>query len=470
MYKKLHFVFFVAALVACEKEIVPPALSVVEGEEPSEQPVIVSVPEAPVFPVKPDTIFFQGDWEQLETMPVSPGSPAIPTPWSDDANRNFSDYIRNDYKKADGWRWVMGSFSYKVPDAHRFFVLYNAYRGIIRYYFYISTGTQNVSDFQMLVSTLHMGLSNDSPLLNFADQAIVDVDVNSDFVSKAEPWPIEDHTWYAIEHEMAFTPDFSNETSYQSFVWGIQFQKILSLELNGISFATLPVAVKKTGFNFGDLTNTSFTDNAEIILSGNQDFQDASFISSADRQPLDDIMNRYSLDQVLQGIISSGNSRVNWEVAIDLQKKESGVGVAEMSLPIPGHDYSTLPGSPVIYNEVLGVFNLDRRPIVRYLQLPENKYTHQYKLDAKTVRYVFNPAVLKIATIENIQQEVIATETPELFSGNYTRAELHAAPVISSNRALTIQGVRVSFDVRPKIGGPAVKIIKTFKADVAINP
>lgn len=60
---------------------------------------------------------------------------------------------------------------------------------------------------------------------------------------------------------------------------------------------------------------------------------------------------------------------------------------------------------------------------------------------------------------------MVATEHPELLENN-SRAKLYLSQKLLSNVELTIQGVRVSFDVVPKDGGKPVHIAKVFDMDL----
>jgi hypothetical protein len=461
------------ALVSCDKE--PdgnPALIVSESNDATGQPVIVPVDDAPVYPLKPNTDYFDGDWESLQTMPVPPGTPAIPTPWSDNARRKYNNAIRYDYKKADGWEWVTGSFSTTLNVPHKSFVLYNRYRGVMRAYYYIGTGTQNVRDYNLLVNSLFVGgfKSESSPLMNFAGQDIVDVTTNAPFASRLEPFSIDDNSWYVLEFEMAFDRNLP-ANSYQDLgvTWAFSFAKSFAISVNNVSYNQLPVAIQKAGFNFLDFVAV-YVDEVDLVLFGENDLDAvSSSLPSADREKLSEVFDADANSTLLNGVIPASNPNysafVHWGATISLNREVNGVGVVNMNFVLPGQDGSNVQGVPTLYNFPPGVFYLEQRPVVLSAQHTSASLPYEYKLDATTVRYLFNPAVLKSADIQNLRQEIIATEGSDLLH-DFRQATLYKGQVISSNKPLTIQGVRVSFDVVPKDGTTKVKIVKTFKADV----
>jgi len=480
MYNRLFPFLFVAALVSCdnenENEVKDPVLNVHVETGPAENAVIVTVADPPTFPVKPDDMFFHGDWEALETMPVPDGSPAIPTPWSDGTHRKFSDDIRYDYKKSDGWEWATGSFSNTVSAAHNYFMLYNVYRGVLRFYYYIDNGTQNVRDHQLLAYRLAtQGPSaGDCALLNFAGQDIVDVDTHSRFASKLESWPIDDKSWYVMEFEMAFDPTLPAYMFEDLWAnWSVAFQKMGSLRINNVAAEKLPSAFQQSGIDIFDGLVWNVAGEVDLIVSGKDEYDDvAPMLSSADAATLSQVI-RGNLDSpFLNGYIPDTNrdgypTTVHWRAYVNLSKT-SNVGVVPLNFALPGQDNSAVPGTTPRYNVPMGVFNLDRRPLVRYAQTSDPAFPHAYRLDAKTVRYMFNPILLKRADVTNIRQEIVATESSDLIK-DFSQTKFYRGQMISSNAPLTIQGVRVSFDVVPKDGGPVISVVKTFKADVAIN-
>ncbi len=89
-------------------------------------------------------------------MPVVPGHPAVPVPWSDQTIQELRPPgLRYDYKKSDGWELVCNSFSDTLDSANPFFILYNKYRGVIRYYTYnVIESNPIVANYRSLVNIM----------------------------------------------------------------------------------------------------------------------------------------------------------------------------------------------------------------------------------------------------------------------------------------------------------------------------
>jgi hypothetical protein len=86
----------------------------------------------------------------------------------------------------------------------------------------------------------------------------------------------------------------------------------------------------------------------------------------------------------------------------------------------------------------------------------------------------FNPEVLAIADISNIQKEVIVVDKPyvqidaglENIGGKYY--QINSIVSIPEFRG-TVIGSRISFDVVPKDGSPKITITKTFKSNMSFE-
>src|SRR5688500_15906325 len=84
---------FVFAIMSCRKTSkIPPAKTLVVEQitnthDPA-QPVITIPADNRLLPSQ-SSLNFVFNWEQAVTMPVRPGSPVVPMPWSDQAVRNY---------------------------------------------------------------------------------------------------------------------------------------------------------------------------------------------------------------------------------------------------------------------------------------------------------------------------------------------------------------------------------------------
>ena len=96
------------------------------------------------------------DWENLEYLPLPSTVTPVPMPWNDNASRAFSDDIRYDMKKSDGWVLYLSTFSSQINPGVKLFMLYNKYRGIIRYYYYLNDGPgiETVKSYNILLNNI----------------------------------------------------------------------------------------------------------------------------------------------------------------------------------------------------------------------------------------------------------------------------------------------------------------------------
>lgn len=116
--------------------------------------------------------------------------------------------------------------------------------------------------------------------------------------------------------------------------------------------------------------------------------------------------------------------------------------VGGLSFATPGLDNKDVTGIGPAFNESVGIFYLEEKPVILHQQISGN-LNEQYK---------------------NFRQEIVAVDPDE--GKTLTEAKIYCGNVLKASAPLDIHGVRVSFEVVPKNGSAPVKIIKTFKADV----
>lgn len=411
------------------------------------------------------------DWENLDYLPQPSGTGAvIPMPWSNEAKRSFSDDIRYDYKKSDGWVLYISSFSGSLNSAVKTFTLYNKYSGIIRYYYYVQGNvTADVADYYILINEIKTirSHSNESPLLNFAHQKIIDISKNSTNCVTVEPQQLSDATWFAWEYELAFDRNIYSQNS-QSFYLALQYGMIKAntLVINGKPNDKLNAKIR-----FSDASGYGeyFSGDASLILYGQNDLnQTSSNLSASDLEILNESYEQQNCRNLLAGTLNDNSiGEIQWNANLTMTSPLGGAGLpgGSDSFVVSGADNSSVTGFSSFYTKAPGVFYLNSKPKVGFTKLTAGNNPYVYTLDATSVEYIFNPYVTEIAEIKNIVQEVVATQKEELFE-NYSRAKLYIGQKLSSNMPLVVQGVRVSFDVVPKDGGKTVHIVKTFQANV----
>ncbi len=273
--------------------------------------------------------------------------------------------------------------------------------------------------------------------------------------------------------ELAYDNQLAKQ-SYETFYVHIflNSDKVTSVTINGGTAGTaLPVGLHIDGVSFYNTNQSTYTGAAQLLINGINSVrnlqtagQDVSGINANLMQTTTG--NLYSGVLTAQNTTSSSVLPVSTTIQLTRPAGNAALLVAP-NLALPGYDNSHTTGIGPQYNEAPGVFYLDSKPVIT-AQTSTTASSYVYTLDVASVRYLFNPAVTRIADINNIKQEIVASapavSTAE--TGTTAAPTLYAGTSLTANQPLTVVGVRVSFDVVPKSGGSPVHIIKTFKADL----
>jgi len=455
--------FFFALHISCsinQNELPEPEseINIISEEITGVQPTIVDNIIETNYPIDYAEGQEEFDWENLTSLPLPTGNLNVPMPWSHEAKRKFSDDIRDDYKKADGWKLYLSSFSKNFRQGNLTFSLYNEYRGILRYYYFIGSGTDKVQDYNILLN--HVLCSDNSPLLNFTGQYIVDINYDIRRSVSFEPQSLADSTWYAVEYELAFDKNIYTRNS--NFLLGVDFsmKKKNSLSINGHPLNELNAKIRV--YNNDKPLENPISANASYLIYGSKDLsQIADNLAASELDHLKNTRDKNILNALKY---SPPSMHLKWITKLNLLLAPSGVGILNDSFVVSGSDLSIIQGQGPFYDKALGVFYLNKKPVYEITNGAEKSHPYQYMLDISSVEYLFNPSLLKIAQIENLQQELVATEQEFLIDNN-ERARIFTGQLLKSNKPIHIQGVRVSFDVVPINGGEKIHFIKTFKGD-----
>lgn len=415
------------------------------------------------------------DWENAEYLPLPLSEEQIPMPWSDNAIRAFSDDIRYDFKKSDGWVLYQCSFSKQLNPYIKSFILYNKYKGILRYYYYLKSDNFSSNVFEYNVFKNEVKSIGEqaalSPILNFAHQKIVDVTTNSTQCVTIEPSQLSNRTWYALEYELAFDKNIYSR-SYSTYRLGVGYEmlKVTGLKINGKELGSLNARIRfsDSDYDFGELYNG----DANIIIYGKKDIdQITNVLSNADLTQVNQIYNQHSFEHILNGSIGDDYlGEIQWNAGVAIQTQPNAVGLpgGGETFVVSGANNSGMQGLGTFYDKPMGVFYLNTPPKVLFSKVEsEENHKYQYSLDLKSLEYLFNPSLKEVADIKNIEQVLVATDHKDIMENN-SRAKLYIGQKLLSNVELTIQGVRVSFDVVPKNGSKPVHIVKVFKAEIDV--
>jgi len=428
------------------------------------------------------------DWEHIDFMPTCPnGATKIPVPWASLASRQFTIDIANDYKKANGWELLYNTFSTDCNPPDRYlFVLYNKYRGLVRMYYYLPNFTnQNPTDNIIHTLDTEGSYAPSSPVMNFSAQPIVDLNTNSRFATTVERWQVAPATWYAIQYELAYDKNAAtqNFNNFQ-FSWPIKSLHVTQVSVAGTVTGSITGSISVPGTNLS-VTGGSKTVNANgdglMIVNGSSDAD--SFLKSLGQAGVDGIKGAITsgvsglVTNVFSAIFGSDSNQPNTNLKLDAQIKLDGTLtdntlLTSTVLAVPGYNQTTTTGYVPAYNLPLGVFYLKSgltfHSEVKYsgngttVSTPYYVYTCDFS--ENNDRLLINPEVLKIATIGNISQELIAisndpTNGRKEVVGNVT---YYTGTSLEGNNRPGIVALRISFDVIPNDGSPKYRLSKTF--------
>ncbi|WDF54092.1 hypothetical protein [Mucilaginibacter sp. KACC 22063] len=441
----------------------------------------------------------QFEWENADFMPMPSGSGQVTVPWGSGASRQIAPEILLDYKKIDGWELVYNTFNTSnIPD-NLYFVLYNKYRGLLRMYLYIPSGANFINS-SNIVHTLGIEGSylGSSPIMNFGDQTIVNLNNNSPFASEVLQYQAAPATWYAFQYELAYDKNLKDQ-DYQKlrFSWPVKANQITSVTLNGVQKGTLDGNMNVPSTNLTISSSVSST-NANVIINGNSDVEKAKpSLTTTIFNSLKDLVTK-KLTSLATGFVSnifsgifggkSGSSDdvVHLKMNSTLQLTgtlSSNFLVSSTGLSIPGYDQTFTPGFIPNFNGKLGVFYLNNVPTVNEVLykipqtgpngeqlVPKNEYV--YTPDMSSINPVYNPDLLNIADIQNFRTEVVVVNSDMYqIDGNLeTIGNLQyktGSSVVSRDQSAGVVGIRVIFDVVPKNGATKSVIVKTFACNLS---
>jgi hypothetical protein len=438
---------FILTLFSCSNEDIeaPDPLRVVEDQEPTGEPIVSTIVNQE-FPAIPDDAHHYFDWETTTSFPDGAGG-TIQLPWSPLANIAFDPALRLDIMREDGWELLISEYTPGHLFFSTWFVFYNKYRGVIRFYYTTRNSSAENWPNNLLVARWFTEGSG-RYLLNFSEP-IIDLDNTSFSQYEIHPSAFSSGTWFMFEQEIGYDPERDLKSSMDTFL-SLDFTivKMSSLSILDKSAPSLPgiITIGKDNSSFLRVTPSTQTAFSPFLPSSLNSAIDEAFTNNSDAAVLNAQLGSYPMVQI----------PANVDLLVDLS---TNALIVSPSFALPGSDQSDIVGLAPFYNRILGVFTLAQKPVIVAHEDESQEYSYSYTLETSTVEYLLNPAVTAIADIENVKQEIVAAN-----SDNAT--DLYQGQKLSSTRALNILGVRVSFDVVPHNGSEPVRIVKTFAADV----
>lgn len=460
------------------------------------------------------------DWANIDWMPTPPGQARIPSPWMGAGSiiSNYGTDIANDRFKSDGWELVYNTFD---PNAERlsnpYFVLYNKYRGTLRFFLYVTTPFVVPSSYVM--DGILIDSARPTSLLCFLGKEVVDATKNETQYSQIQHMPYDGSSplatekWYMIQYELAYDPNLSSTSNDLWFSIYLKYCNIQTINLGGTiegtirgtigaaSSSNLFSDIKKgaetigtgilagIGTNFIAKNETNANTGENLLGLRKEVFKSISTgIKSALTGSIKDLPN--SLFKGLSAIFGSQNNQpipvnLQFESTISLKgtiSEEGALPVSSFAFWIPGTNITpNAAGQIPLYNKPLGILNFDGCPKVEPILMYEiigpinpneaSEYEASYKVYARyrsnLAQYlIINPEVRKIADVTIKKQELVHIDNGHtICSSNsfYIGLENYRHEPINGPHKYPDLAVRFTIEVQPKNGDSPSVIIKTFK-------
>lgn len=479
------------------------------------------------------------DWENADWMPTPPGQSQIPSPWVGQGSL-VSIYgldVINDRKASDGWELMYSSFNPNAPGplVNPYFILYNKYRGLMRIFLY--TTTQFYAPSSYLQDGISIISNYNTSLLNFVGKSVVNAaETPTKSYSQIQPrptdgsYPLGSNKWYMMQYELAYDPNLVNIPYSQiQLNWSLSSFNVTKVNLaggvNGNINGTIGSAsstssniisqLKATGKGIGKgiLTGAGqaiIKNNTTNETTGENTLGLPKNIFKALSTGINSAMNAAAgnipgaIVNLLSGIFggsSSGPTAASFKLDAEISLEGSSTNAGSfpstpISFWVPGTNIaSNAVGYIPLYNKSLGVINLKANAPKISPTIEEghtwvgpdpydnsiNECTYMYTVFPKSIDYsrylIINPEVLKIATIEIMNQDLyVKYEQSGGGNGNKTYIEFNPSYIYwerwyprpeftvdpPQEPDIIEMGVRFIIKVKPKNGAPTSTIYKTF--------
>ncbi len=430
--KLIIIIFMFSIILGCQQEIIKPEAKEIIKENSNIQPPKNS------YSSRVDTYPLEWDiGEQHHDYMPTPQGIQIASPWAGSGTSfNASPDIRYDYHKSDGWVLLYNTFNTQVQQQQWYFMLYNKYRGIVRYYYYIPSSSNFIGNDKMAHTIRTYGTGtylNSSPLLNFADQDSIDLNKVSIFASRLEDQTLQPASWYVFEYELAYDKNVisQNSTTF-SFQWQIRSIAISNISLSGSQQGTVTgsissAPIKKSNFDFVTSNLSYLTGKSvKLILNGEKQAEKYAGLLFSTIKSIIQGGLQGTVWNLLGGIFGNTQEPTVQKVNLNIDTKINLAGTFTQQIPttgiifpMPGYDQSNTPGQSPAYNYPLGVFYLSSKPIINIdkVKVPGSigttNYYYYFTIDPNSFQIHFNPALIggngysQVATISNLKKEII---------------------------------------------------------------
>jgi hypothetical protein len=371
------------------------------------------------------------DWETVDYLPTG-SDVSILLPWAG-GNGLFDPQITYDFKRADGWKMVYNTFrTDQLFQNGSYFALYNKYRGVLRFYFYIRPNNNFASTYLEENFRAYSPTGKTTSFWNFVDREIVDPASNSMQSRKIKNFAVpSEGAWYVSEFDVAYDPNLKN-LNYND-IWllnDLKFWNVQQTVLTGkITGTAEEVSVQTPSpFTIDNLLAGGPLKIAGALSSLNKSTLNAAFKTEVGKVKTN---GATAIVKGISNLIMTGNplsGSTQSHFKIDLTANFSGTNTSggalkqNFKIAMPCTSNATSGDGPVPFdNDPMGVYNLTARPTV-YVKMngmpaplqclaPYGMSTHAVEytffLDDAFLRSlspsytpnVFNPKFLEVANI-----------------------------------------------------------------------
>lgn len=400
-----------------------------------------------------DTKYFS--WARVETFKFKDRNGKIQSvipPWGSGATTTIPDDIRYDYRQRDGWRLLYNLFDQERYNPTPMLILYNKYRGIVRYFYY---HIKEVGEGSNYVSAALSFDGRTTSHLNFSGDIALPIGKKQD-----DPFEIKSNigslntgnsygTWYSFDHEFAYDPNVANygirDISMTFRCWAVKNSLIKLdgsvdgkisgyIQTSGSSLSLFNNLISDFSISKGNhLINNTISANTgaqtEQTLEGKLDASISSGLASSIGSSLSKLTSG-GLDFLSSPLSKLFNSAISTaidnkqKVNLDLSAKiameghlESQNSMFATAFILPGTQRNQeVPGYyPYVKNDKpLGLFNISATPVLERHSVKKisssklNSYTEStYHLKPNSFDLVVNPDVMATATITNVKKEIL---------------------------------------------------------------
>jgi len=379
------------------------------------------------------------DWENDTSITITNGQ-TVTLPWQPGAATNIPDYILSDYKKIDGWQLLYNFCPENIDEGKNYMIFYNIFTGTIRTYYYLANDVTAGNE-----GIWSLNLTGESALLNnvgyFAkpiNQLIYAPISASTNISTIIDTKAFSPGWNCFDTEITYDPSAQSkiikmsispydnnisimtmEGSYNSKSEGTIITSGSTNFVQSLGNSVAKAAGNSAGNwvknNVGSKNSSSSTPIkiANTLLNGIATGGTTAIVSAGINLVFGSFIGRFSQPTITtQKLEFKTNGRININGTITSSSASNVVPIANLYFP---NTVSTNEDFSPNYNDTLGVWNIDKTPIVKlskkaYLVGDDGGnfvYRRTALLDNSSFNVIMNPEVLANINNYEVSKEII---------------------------------------------------------------